>query len=171
MCHGDLGPWNTIWRDGRPVAFIDWDFAEPAPALMDVGHMAFYSVPLRDDFHCFDCGFDEVPDRHRRLKALAEAYGIDDLDAIVAAAQNYLVENIRRMREFGPRGLKPWEGFVQRGFLEEDRERLHWLKENRGPSSPLTSYSSLEKRPQAPCRVIPRASPIFAQVTFLSRNS
>jgi aminoglycoside phosphotransferase (APT) family kinase protein len=25
VCHGDLGPHNTVFRDGLPVAFIDWD--------------------------------------------------------------------------------------------------------------------------------------------------
>jgi hypothetical protein len=23
VSHGDLGPWNTVYRDGLPVAFID----------------------------------------------------------------------------------------------------------------------------------------------------
>lgn len=25
VCHGDLGPHNTVFRDGLPVAIIDWD--------------------------------------------------------------------------------------------------------------------------------------------------
>jgi hypothetical protein len=25
VCHDDLGPHNTVFRDGRPVAIIDWD--------------------------------------------------------------------------------------------------------------------------------------------------
>jgi Phosphotransferase enzyme family len=29
VCHGDLGPHNTVYRDGGPVAFIDWDGARP----------------------------------------------------------------------------------------------------------------------------------------------
>ena len=29
ISHGDLGPWNTVYRDGIPVAFIDWDSAGP----------------------------------------------------------------------------------------------------------------------------------------------
>ncbi|HTQ89270.1 MAG TPA: aminoglycoside phosphotransferase family protein, partial [Streptosporangiaceae bacterium] len=27
VSHGDLGPWNTVYRHGIPVAFIDWDAA------------------------------------------------------------------------------------------------------------------------------------------------
>ncbi len=29
VCHGDAGPWNVVYRDGMPVAFIDWDGAHP----------------------------------------------------------------------------------------------------------------------------------------------
>lgn len=27
ISHGDLGPWNTVYRGAMPVAFIDWDAA------------------------------------------------------------------------------------------------------------------------------------------------
>ena len=33
VCHHDLAPYNTIYRDGEPVAFIDWDAASPAPPI------------------------------------------------------------------------------------------------------------------------------------------
>ncbi|MGW4518376.1 hypothetical protein ACWEO4_42195 [Streptomyces sp. NPDC004393] len=28
VSHGALGSWNTVYRDGLPVAFIDWDAAQ-----------------------------------------------------------------------------------------------------------------------------------------------
>jgi phosphotransferase family enzyme len=36
ICHGDFGPWNLVWRAGRPVGILDWDLAYPGPALDDV---------------------------------------------------------------------------------------------------------------------------------------
>jgi hypothetical protein len=33
--HGDLGPWNSAWRQNRLVGLIDWDFAEPGSRLQD----------------------------------------------------------------------------------------------------------------------------------------
>ena len=30
VSHAGLGPWNTVYRDGIPVAFIGWDAAQPA---------------------------------------------------------------------------------------------------------------------------------------------
>lgn len=32
VCHGDLGPHNTVFRDGRPIAIIDWD-ADVGPGV------------------------------------------------------------------------------------------------------------------------------------------
>jgi Ser/Thr protein kinase RdoA (MazF antagonist) len=29
VCHGDISPCNTVFRDGRPVALIDFDAAAP----------------------------------------------------------------------------------------------------------------------------------------------
>jgi aminoglycoside phosphotransferase (APT) family kinase protein len=34
--HGDLGPHNTVYRDGTPVAFIDWDGARPNEPLIEL---------------------------------------------------------------------------------------------------------------------------------------
>lgn len=31
ICHGDLGPWNTVYRNGLPVACIDFDARRPPP--------------------------------------------------------------------------------------------------------------------------------------------
>src|SRR5690242_5550597 len=33
VCHGDLGYWNTVWREGAIVGVIDRDTAGPAPAV------------------------------------------------------------------------------------------------------------------------------------------
>jgi hypothetical protein len=44
--HGDLGPWNTVYRDGLPVAFIDFDGAGPARPLTDLAPAAWSFVPL-----------------------------------------------------------------------------------------------------------------------------
>ena len=38
VCHNDISPRNTVFRDGHPVAFLDWDLASPAPPAWDVVH-------------------------------------------------------------------------------------------------------------------------------------
>jgi Phosphotransferase enzyme family len=39
VVHGDPGPFNTIFRDGMPVALIDWDSCAPGARLSDLGYM------------------------------------------------------------------------------------------------------------------------------------
>lgn len=41
VCHHDPGPHNTVFRDDRPVAFIDFDTAAPGDPLEDLGYMAW----------------------------------------------------------------------------------------------------------------------------------
>src|SRR5580704_11632460 len=37
VCHGDVGPHNTVYRDGEPVALIDWDEIRPNEAHIEFG--------------------------------------------------------------------------------------------------------------------------------------
>jgi Phosphotransferase enzyme family len=37
-CHNDLSPCNTVFRDGRAVAFIDFDSAAPGSRLHDLSY-------------------------------------------------------------------------------------------------------------------------------------
>ena len=55
VMHGDPGPFNTIFADGVPVAFIDWDSARPGRRLDDFAYLAWTwciqaegNVPLPD---------------------------------------------------------------------------------------------------------------------------
>jgi aminoglycoside phosphotransferase (APT) family kinase protein len=41
VCHHDLGPHNTVLRDGIPVAFFDFDFAAPGDPLEDIAYLAW----------------------------------------------------------------------------------------------------------------------------------
>src|SRR3954453_9857766 len=38
VCHGDFGPWNLNWREGVPIAVIDFDNAHPGDRLEDVAY-------------------------------------------------------------------------------------------------------------------------------------
>lgn len=131
VCHGDLTPENIVWRDGLPVGFIDWDFAEPGPPLMDLGQLAFFNVPLRDDDHCRACGFAEPPDRAARLRALCKGYGTDDPAAVVDAAESWWAEAVARTRYFGALGIFPWDGFLERGIAEAGIRQVAWLRSHR----------------------------------------
>jgi len=49
VCHGDASPCNTVFRDGAPVALIDFDNAAPGSRLDDVGYALFLWLNLGTD--------------------------------------------------------------------------------------------------------------------------
>ena len=74
--HGDLGPWNIVSREGRPVAFIDWDTAGPVGALWDVAFAAWLNVQLHDDDVAEHHGLPDAATRARQLRAFLDGYGL-----------------------------------------------------------------------------------------------
>ncbi|MFE9654291.1 phosphotransferase family protein [Micromonospora sp. NPDC006431] len=74
VCHHDPGPNNTVFRDGQPVAFIDFDFAAPGQPLEDVGYMAWA--------WCISSRPDRGPaiGQARQVRTLADAYGLCPTD-------------------------------------------------------------------------------------------
>jgi hypothetical protein len=101
ICHNDLAPYNTVYRDGRPVAFIDWEFAAPGPRAWDLAHAAWRFVPLTADA--------SVPEAARRLRALCDAYGSEVDVEIVARRMQALHDTIRVFADRGePRFAAMW---------------------------------------------------------------
>ncbi len=62
ICHNEVFPSNTVFRDGLPVALIDWDTAAPGPRAWDLGWAAWRWVPFFRDEKCLS---DGAPDRRR----------------------------------------------------------------------------------------------------------
>lgn len=131
VCHGDLGPWNSIWRDDSPVGLIDWDFAYPGPVWDDVAYAAWQIIPLRPDEACWAAGFTEIPDRRHRLQAFSEAYGVPEYIDLVTHALRVQAEDHERTTRLGARGVQPWTSFLERGLAEESLEESEWLTSHR----------------------------------------
>ncbi len=87
VSHGDLGPWNTVYRDGIPVGFIDWDGAQPVDPLVDLAGAAWAFVPLAPPEQLSEAGFSPVPEIGARLRVFLDAYGLADRHAILPALQ------------------------------------------------------------------------------------
>lgn len=98
MSHGDLGPWNTVYRDGTPVAFIDWDACQPVDPLVDVAAAAWAFVPLEPDKQLAETGFDPLPDLGERLRLFADAYGGLDRSRLMPALIQAKLRDAERVR-------------------------------------------------------------------------
>jgi hypothetical protein len=122
MSHGDLGPWNTVYRDVRPVAFIDWDACRPTTPLLDVAAAAWAFVPLESDRQLIEAGFEEVPDLGARLRVFADAYGLEDRSGLVPALVRAKLREAGRVEGWG---LGARDSAVSLEFFAAE---LRWLE-------------------------------------------
>jgi Ser/Thr protein kinase RdoA (MazF antagonist) len=103
VCHHDPGPNNVVFAGGRPVAFIDFDFAAPGHRLEDVGYLAWS--------WCISSKPDRGPAQAqgRQLRVLADAYGLDAAGRmrVPAAVRARLIRNLAFWRR---RLGRPWTG-------------------------------------------------------------
>lgn len=127
VCHGDVGPWNTIWRSGHPVALIDWDFVEPAPAIVDVAELAFFITPMGDSAAAAASGLGSAALR-RRLHRFCEAYGDVEPSAVLSQALLHWEEDTRRILDRGPKGIAPWDELLARGLVDDNHKFVRWLE-------------------------------------------
>jgi len=128
--HGDLGPWNTVWRDGELVALIDWDTAEPAPPGWDVAQAAVASVPLRPM-----TGYREQEPMTLAQVGHRFALWCRELDVdpggLLDLAEEVLVFDRDRVANLGAQGVEPYVAFLARGDVESLEVEREWLREQR----------------------------------------
>jgi hypothetical protein len=98
ISHGDLGPWNTVYRDGIPVAFIDWDSAGPVGPLADLAAAAWTFVPLAPPEQLAEAGFGPLPALPARLRTFVDAYGLADRKAILPELQQCTLDQPEPLR-------------------------------------------------------------------------
>ncbi|MEO8611406.1 MAG: aminoglycoside phosphotransferase family protein [Chloroflexota bacterium] len=77
ICHNDFAPYNCVFKDEHIAGIIDFDTAGPGMRVWDVAYAVYRFVPLTNDAHTLDCGWEPIPDRARRLKLFCDAYGLN----------------------------------------------------------------------------------------------
>lgn len=133
VCHNDLAPRNTVFREGRPVAFVDFDLASPAPPAWDVAHLAWQFVPLADDEGCARQGWAKPPDRPGRLRVLCDGYGLPDQDRgrlpeILARRMEATASGIEALAVEGVPAHRRWLDAGVPTMVRADRD---WVERNR----------------------------------------
>jgi tRNA A-37 threonylcarbamoyl transferase component Bud32 len=90
ICHGDFGPWNIVWRDGLPVAVIDFDNAHRNDAANDVA----YALRM---FISYGFATAVPAELVRHTREALHAYGADfDVPAILAREHDLAEARCRR---------------------------------------------------------------------------
>jgi len=92
VLHGDPGPFNAIFRDGIPVAFIDWTSCRPGARLDDLGYLAWTWCIQAE-------GNVPVDAQAAHLRELRDAYGPVPAEALINAmirSQDRIVQHSER---------------------------------------------------------------------------
>jgi hypothetical protein len=133
VCHNDVCLENVVFRDGVAVGLIDFDFAAPGRPVFDLAQFARMCVPIDDDLSAFRLGW-EAPDRPRRLRLVADGYGLDgdargQLLQILAESMEHGGEFVRRRVEAGDLNfIRMWQ---EMGGVERYQRRLRWWEAHR----------------------------------------
>ena len=80
--HGDLGPWNILANDGRPVAFIDWDHAGPLDPVWELAHVAWQNAQLYDDDAALLNLLPDAEQRALQARLILDGYGLAYSDRV-----------------------------------------------------------------------------------------
>jgi hypothetical protein len=130
VCHNDVCPENTVFRDGIAVALLDFEFAAPGRPVYDLAHLARLCVPIDDDFDQTRLGWRPA-DRPARLRLVADTYGLDRdgraaLLTAVTDAMNRVEAAVRRSVDAGdPSSVAMWNRTG--GGDRYDRRRRWWV--------------------------------------------
>lgn len=133
VCHTDLSPGNTVLGpDGQPIAFIDWDFAAPAPPVWDLAQAAWQFIPLSPDAACAAHGWATPPDRLHRLRTLLDGYGSTNLsDAARRHFAQLVALRIERtasgIERLAAQGEPAFVRFVENGAVASVRADGAWV--------------------------------------------
>src|SRR5919202_4844579 len=99
VCHNDLSPCNTVFVEGMPSAFIDFDEAAPGPRSRDLAYAMWMFLDLGPE------GAD-TRKQGPRIRMMCDAYGIgrefDPISAIAHGQRATLQRSLGRLRSGGP---------------------------------------------------------------------
>jgi hypothetical protein len=128
ICHHDAAPHNVVWRPDNTLALIDFDLASPGARIYDVAYAAWTWVPLFSDRDSVTLGWHR-PDRPRRLRLFADAYGLIPRDRVrlVRTIRRRIVDHVEGIRRMAAMGDPAFVRIVRRGHLRRPMRDLRLL--------------------------------------------
>jgi hypothetical protein len=123
VCHNDPSPCNCVFVAGRPVALIDFDHAAPGTRVRDLAYAGWLWTLSADG------DGPPVPEQARRLRLMAESYGIRSASGLLDAVLHRQEENLD---ETQVRMLSQDESIARyaQGAAAWQSEQLAWLRTN-----------------------------------------
>jgi hypothetical protein len=128
VTHRDYYPGNVVFRDGLPVALIDFDLAKPTTRLYDIVNALWYWAPFRAPRDRPPAFADlDIP---HRVAVFADAYGMTGglragLAPLAVDVAHRYHEDSRRSAELDPVFRELWEA----GARDELPRAEAWLRD------------------------------------------
>ena len=85
ICHGDIGPYNTIYVEKKAVAFIDFETAAPGPRIWDVAFAVYRFARLCELSNIVNMS-DAYQDRiAQRIRRFCDYYDFEERTSLLDA--------------------------------------------------------------------------------------
>ena len=120
---------ESVERGGpMPYALIDFDLASPGARIYDVAYAAWTWVPLFSDRDSITLGWHS-PDRPRRLRLFADAYGLipRDRHRLVGTIRARIVDHVEGIRRMAAAGEPAFVRIVHKGHLRRPMRDLRLI--------------------------------------------
>jgi aminoglycoside phosphotransferase (APT) family kinase protein len=137
ICHNDIVPWNTVYRDRVPVAVIDWDAAAPGPRAWDLAYAAAAFIPLTDPddvFNSAKAGWPGAPanfaHRAARLRGLLDGYGMPLDQSFLELVVERLLAMQRHILALADADSQHEVDLVSRGWRTSVDRQIAWIRAN-----------------------------------------
>jgi hypothetical protein len=137
ICHNDIVPWNTVYRNRIPVALIDWEAAAPGPRAWDLAYAAAMFIPLTDPddvFNSAKAGWSEAPTNitHRaaRLRSLLDGYGMALDEAFLELVVERLLVMKRHILALAGAGSQHELDLVAGSWPKSADQQIAWIRSN-----------------------------------------
>lgn len=130
ICHNDLAPWNTVFVDKRPVAFIDWDLAAPGPRLWDVAFALWHFVPLYGDPDSDPFDVTVFAPRARRTRLFCDAYGLPDRRGVIDMVQERQLSAYAAVEQGAEAGDPAYQRLWELGAGNGIRRQINYVQKH-----------------------------------------
>jgi hypothetical protein len=128
VCHNDLSPRNTVYRESDgvmlPVAFIDWDIAEPGSRVHDIAMVCWKYLDL-------GTSVSDVAECARKIRFICRAYGLDDRSGVMDAIIWWMDATVWGVEYGADKGAEALVRLRDGGFSEKIRHNVAWVREHR----------------------------------------
>jgi hypothetical protein len=125
VCHNDLSPKNTVYQEDNgvmlPVAFIDWDIAEPGPRIHDIAMICWKYLDLGPSIR-------DLGEYARKMRLVSDAYGLEDRSGLMEAIIWWMEATIWGIEYGADNGTEALIRLRDDGYVDAIRRNVAWVQ-------------------------------------------